>query len=274
MLNLIKERKSVRTYQKKDLVDKDQKIVEKIVKSFNEEKGFFGHKVKLQFFKKPYVDDSGQTKIGTYGFITNPPSFIAGCVDNSFYGMVDYGFIFENMILELTKNKLATVWLGGTFDRKTFDFMQKEHEIVPTITPVGYEEQARSQKEQSVREHIHADHREPFENLFFNESFEQSLSESHLLAKAFEYVRLAPSADNKQPWKILVKHQDVHFYLHRTPAYEQQLGFDVQAIDMGIALSHFVKGLDEQKINYKVTNDFINLDLPELEYAFTVKLAS
>ncbi|BCR35880.1 nitroreductase family protein [Mariniplasma anaerobium] len=272
MLNLIKERKSVRTYLDKDLTEKDLKTVEKIIETYNNAEGFFKHKVKLQFFKKPFLNDSKKTKIGTYGFVTNPRCFIAGCVDNSFYGMVDYGFIFENMILELSKNHLSTVWLGGTFERKTFDFMQKDHEIVPTITPVGYEDKVQSQKEQDVREHVHADQRVPFETLFFNESFDQPLSESHKLAELFELVRFAPSADNKQPWRVLVKKNNVHFYLHRTAAYQQQLEFDVQAIDMGIALSHFVKGLEDKKIKFEVTNDFVNIDLPHLEYAFSVKL--
>ncbi len=273
MSNVIKERKSVRTYQKKSLTEKDLLAVQKVVKAYNENKGFFGHEVKLQFFEKPFVDQESKIKIGTYGFITNPPSFIAGCVHNSFYGMVDYGYIFENMILALTEHKLSTVWIGGTFDRKTFDFMQKDHEIVPTITPVGYEDHDKSSKELDVREHIHADHREPFETLFFDDSLEKPLSESHQLAKILEYVRLAPSADNKQPWRVLVKRNNIHFYLHRTLAYQESLDFDVQAIDMGISLSHFIKGLEEQKMTYKVTNDYINVDLPELEYAFTVKLS-
>lgn len=273
MLNLIKERKSVRTYLDKDLTAKDLKAVEQIIETYHNKQGFFKNKVKLQFFKKPFLNDEKQTKIGTYGFITNPRCFIAGCVDNTFYGMVDYGFIFENMILDLTAKKLSTVWLGGTFERKTFDFMQKGNDIVPTITPVGYEDTHQSQKEQDVRDHVHANHREPFETLFFNESLDQPLSEAHLLAPIFELVRFAPSADNKQPWRILVKKDMVHFYLHRSPAYQEQLAFDVQAIDMGIALSHFVKGLESQNIKFEVTNSFVNIDLPELEYAFSVKLA-
>ncbi len=274
MLNVIKERKSVRTYQKKGLSEKDLKAVQAVVKNLNGNKGFFGHQVKLQFFEKPFIDQEEKIKIGTYGYITNPPSFIAGCVDNTFYGMVDYGYIFEQMILSLTEQKLSTVWIGGTFERKMFDFMQKDHEIVPTITPVGYEEHDKSSKEVDVREHVHADHREPFESLFFDNELDKPLSESHFLAKALEYVRLAPSADNKQPWRVLVKNKNVHFYLHRSEAYQDNLTFDVQAIDMGIALSHFIKGLEEQKMTYSVTNDYVNVDLPELEYAFSVKLSS
>lgn len=272
MLNLIKERKSVRTYKDKALTAKDLKIVGDILKKYNQKEGFFGYKVKLQLFDKPYIDSGEKTQIGTYGFIKNAKCFIAGCVDNSFYGMVDYGFVFENMILDLTKNQLSTVWLGGTFNRKIFDFMQKDHEIVPTITPVGYEDSDQSEKEQAVREQVHADHREPFETLFFDASFEKPLLESHKLASLLELVRLAPSADNKQPWRVLVKKNKVHFYVHREQVYKQQLEFDVQAIDMGIALSHFVKGLEENKMKYTVTNDFINVGLPEFEYAFSVNL--
>ncbi|AUD63182.1 hypothetical protein BK010_06115 [Tenericutes bacterium MO-XQ] len=275
MLIVIKERKSVRTYLEKDLTEKDLKAVKQIVKKYNETKGYFGHEVKLDFFDKPFVYTPKKAKIGTYGFITNPPSFIAGCVDNSFYGMVDYGFIFENMILDLTEKKLGTVWIGGTFDRHTFDFMHKDHEIVPTITPVGYEDaDHHSSKEDEVRERVHADRREPFDKLFFNNDFDTPLDETHAFAKALNYVRLAPSTDNKQPWRILVKDHDVHFYLERTPAYGESLDFDVQAIDMGIALSHFVKGLEELGLKFKVSNDFVNIKLPDYEYAFSVKVSS
>jgi nitroreductase len=41
MLNLIKERKSVRTYLDKELTAKDLKTVEKIIETYNNAEGFF-----------------------------------------------------------------------------------------------------------------------------------------------------------------------------------------------------------------------------------------
>jgi hypothetical protein len=58
-----------------------------------------------------------------------------------------------------------------------------------------------------------------------------------------ECVRLAPSASNKQPWRV-IRGKDskelFHFYLKRTPGYEKLFkDIKLQNVDMGIALCHF-----------------------------------
>ena len=83
MLNVIKERKSVRTYLEKELSEKDLKAVKQIVKKYNETKGFFGHEVKLDLFEKPFKNGLAGSKfiialIGIFfiGFLPNKLLFI------------------------------------------------------------------------------------------------------------------------------------------------------------------------------------------------------
>jgi nitroreductase len=58
-------------------------------------------------------------------------------------------------------------------------------------------------------------------------------------------VRLAPSASNRQPWRIVRDRQtgDFHFFLRRDAGYGRQLRWlkvlDLQMVDMGIAACHF-----------------------------------
>jgi hypothetical protein len=58
-------------------------------------------------------------------------------------------------------------------------------------------------------------------------------------------VRIAPSASNKQPWRVVKDGQRWHFYMQRTPGYREDplkifLGLcDLQRLDLGIALCHF-----------------------------------
>jgi hypothetical protein len=57
-----------------------------------------------------------------------------------------------------------------------------------------------------------------------------------------ECVRMAPSASNKQPWRIIKgRGQNVmHFYLKRTPGYDNIIkDIRLQNVDMGIAMCHF-----------------------------------
>ena len=57
---------------------------------------------------------------------------------------------------------------------------------------------------------------------------------------------MAPSATNKQPWRIVRDGHAWHFYLRRTRGYGKNSALftvlriaDLQRVDMGIALCHF-----------------------------------
>ena len=67
------------------------------------------------------------------------------------------------------------------------------------------------------------------------------------LTEAFEAVRLAPSAANRQPWRAVITESGVHFYEQKS-IKDSPLG-DVQKVDMGIALCHFDLSLEEDGIS-------------------------
>jgi nitroreductase len=57
---------------------------------------------------------------------------------------------------------------------------------------------------------------------------------------------MAPSASNKQPWRIVRRGRDWHFYLQRTKGYGKGSAIfvmlrlaDLQRVDLGIAMCHF-----------------------------------
>ena len=91
-----------------------------------------------------------------------------------------------------------------------------------------------------MRKGIRADERLDFEALFFDGDTSTPLSreKAGVLALPLEMVRLAPSAVNKQPWRVIVKDGAAHFYCKRSKGVGGgQL--DMQMIDLGIALCHF-----------------------------------
>ena len=59
-------------------------------------------------------------------------------------------------------------------------------------------------------------------------------------------VRFAPSAVNKQPWRIIAVGDRYHFYEKKDNGYVGEATGDLQKIDVGIALCHFVMGFEEQ----------------------------
>lgn len=266
MIDTINKRISVRTYQKKALTAKDEQDVKDVLLKLKELKGPFGNQVRLFFYDSPYVGDEVSIQIGTYGFIKNPPAFVAGCVKNTFESIVDYGYVFEKVILEITKLGLGTVWLGGTFNRDAFEYLLAEGEIVPAITPVGYPAEKKSIREKIIRKSAKGDSRKPFNEMFFENDLKTPLENSNAIAKYLELVRVGPSASNKQPWRAVVKGNKVHFYLEKTKGYAESLSFDIQALDLGIAICHFESGLITDKKSYAIGVDQDHPTFDSLKY--------
>jgi hypothetical protein len=89
-------------------------------------------------------------------------------------------------------------------------------------------------------------------------------------------VRGAPSASNKQPWRIVRVGRDWHFYLERTPGYwgrSKRLVqiADLQRVDIGIAMCHFDLAAREEGLQgkWQVADPGIELGGHLLEYRAT-----
>ena len=60
------------------------------------------------------------------------------------------------------------------------------------------------------------------------------------------------------------ENQIAHFYIERTPKYGNALGYDIQMVDMGIALSHYLKVSNKGEV---LKNDPM-LALPNENYSY------
>ena len=275
-IELIKKRRSVRTYKK---IDFDGAFTEKInsmLKSYTE--GPFGNKVLFSLVEKKQAKDNHKIKLGTYGFISGARYFIASQVKNTLNANIDVGYLLEQIILHLTAMDLGTCWLGGTFSRNDFsDILSSESDtIIPAITPVGYPADLMSVRENIIRWGAKADSRKNWKELFFNDLMAIPLSkeEAGPYEIPLEMLRLAPSASNKQPWRIIKTDDAFHFYVKRTPGYGKiSKGVDLQMIDMGIAMAHFELSCCELNLNGYWSNiDPAIVSSEDVEYCSSWKI--
>jgi hypothetical protein len=159
----------------------------------------------------------------------------------------DFGYCMERVVLFATDLGLGTCWLGGTFNRSAFAARAglRRGEQMPAVAAVGYVASKPCLIERVIRRGAGSHKRYPWRQLFFRDQFGQPLSveEAGPYATALEMVRLAPSASNKQPWRIIHDGSAWHFYLQRSPGYRgtARLGGvpDLQRADMGIAMCHW-----------------------------------
>jgi nitroreductase len=218
--------------------------------------GPFG--TRLRFRLVAVADGEGETLkgLGTYGFIRGATGYIVGAVDEGAKDMEDYGYKMEGLILHATALGLGTCWLGGSFSRSGFAsrIQPASGERVPAVAAVGHIEDLERARDGFIRRRVRADARLPWENLFFDDRWGNPLPREKAaeFAEALEMVRCAPSASNRQPWRIVNARGAWHFHLQRTRGYRQAplarlLGIcDMQRIDLGIAMCHFALACRER----------------------------
>jgi hypothetical protein len=252
---IIKKRFSCRTYSERSIEDK---VLQEFLTIVNDiHKGPFGNQPNFRLIHLTSFTIQEAKKLGTYGVIKNARLFVVGTIKNGHLAMEDYGYCKEEIILKATALGLGTCWLGGTFQSSNFAQavdLQKD-ELLPTITPIGYPAGEKSFTEKIMRRVAGSDNRKPWSDIFFAEDFSTLLTQKQagIYSRALENVRLAPSASNKQPWRILYDAQQniFHFFIARSFSYKLIGTVSLQDIDLGIAMSHFALTLQELGIKGK-----------------------
>jgi hypothetical protein len=247
VLSLIRQRFSCRNYLEKPIAVETQQALTAFLGELD--KGPLGTKVRLRLIAASEENRKDLKGLGTYGFIRGATGFLLGAVQTAEKDLEDYGYLMEAAILRATDLNLGTCWLGGTFTKSSFSHkidLQKG-EVMPAVVSVGLKAGGDTLSQSLIRRSADATHRKPWENLFFRSDFGTVLTraEAGAFAEVLEMVRIAPSASNKQPWRIVKDETAWHFYLQRTPGYNISLPFrllglaDIQRVDTGIAMCHF-----------------------------------
>jgi len=269
MKNAIKQRKSMRSYNGVALTDKDEQRIQAYISNPDNLKGIFGNEIKLYLNKS---DGHKVEKIGTYGIIKKAPAYLVTVSKTSKEALVDCGYVFEKLVLYLESIGLNTCWLGGTFNRNKINVEGAvgSDEMIPIISPVGYGAKKRTVVDKTFRKLAKSDQRKEFDTLFFKNDFNHRIEEPSL-REVLEQVRIGPSASNEQPWRVVMTSDGkAHFYIGRTPDYGKgRLSYDIQMVDIGIALSHYeimVEGL-----SFEVKDPGISVLNDETSYVVSAK---
>ena len=243
-MQIIKTRKSVRTFDGQKITDKDKEKLLNYTKTIENP-----YNIPVEFL----ILDSEKYNLSS-PVIEGEDTYIAAKVAKVDHCEEAYGYSFEKMILYAWSLGIGTTWVGGTLDRPLFEkaAATRDNEYMMIVTPIGYPSKTQSKVDSALRESVKGDERLPASKLFYEHDFSTPLDNSE---DCLDAVRWAPSAANRQPWRIVKDDNDYHFFLEHTKGYSSGVGWDVQKIDMGIAICHFLY----------VKNGNLVFDEPEIE---------
>ena len=264
----IQARRSVRTFDGQALVAEDRNLLSSFIETIENPWHI------PVAFKMLDAKEYGLT----CPVVVGTDLYVGGKIKNIPNASAAFGYSFEMLVLKAQSMGIGTVWLGGTMNRAAFEQAMElaEDEIMPCASPLGYPAKKMSLRESMMRKGVKADERLPFEELFFDGSFDVPLTKEKagVLAESLEMVRLSPSAVNKQPWRVIVSDNAAHFYLKRSKGFGHEGKLDMQMIDMGIALCHFALTTAECDIPVQFVQNKPTLTLPaDMEYIATYRIS-
>lgn len=180
--------------------------------------------------------------------------YVVGALPRCAHAEEAFGYVVERLVLAATAHGLGTAWLAGTIDRPAFERVvgvdRDENRIMPAVIAVGTPAPRASALERVMRSKLHADERAPWNTLFFQGDLANPIASPDAcdpaISAALSCVRLAPSAQNLQPWRLVCSDGRIDLFEDRTLPL-RPIG-DVQLVDMGIAMLHLEAGLAQQGV--------------------------
>ncbi|MBR3295854.1 MAG: nitroreductase [Clostridia bacterium] len=262
----IKKRRSVRTFDGKE---PDNELIEHIEDICRDSRNPFGISIRYVLIEKERYGVGSPV-------ISGEKLYIAGIVRKEKDAEVAFGFFFEDVLLKLEAEGISGTIMAG-FDEKAFSqaVALSDGERIACISPLGYKADRMSLRETLMRKAVGADKRLPLSRICYIRDLDHPAQASELgdIGPLLELVRLAPSAVNRQPWRMVIRDRTIHFYENHAKGMQGKDGWDIQKIDMGIALCHFYHGARESGL---VTDCFVNdphINVPEgTEYIVSMRI--
>ncbi len=265
-MTLIRHRRSVRTFDGRALTPSD---AERLMQYAGSAQSPYGLPIEWRLLDAKAHGLSSPVIVGA-------EQYIAGKLRRAPHAEEAFGFVFERVVLYAEQLGLGTTCIAGTMNRAAFERAMDlgPDEVMPCVSPLGYPAAKPSLRESMMRRGIGADARMDASQLFFAGGFDSPLDPARAgdLAGALEMVRWAPSAVNKQPWRVVLREGAAHFYEKHARGYVDASGWDLQKVDLGIALCHYAYGLEQLGRAWTLTVADPGLATPpDTDYIATVR---
>lgn len=150
--------------------------------------------------------------LGVYGLVQGAPHLLVGLIpEDSERARLDLGYVLEQVVLEATRLGLSTCWMTGSYhpERAADAVERRPDEVVAATVALGYarEDSLARLHDGAVRRLVAAHRRRPLEEMVFAGKWGVPWSPAGAdpaLVEVLECARLAPSAENRQPWRFVV----------------------------------------------------------------------
>lgn len=205
MLEIMKQRHSVRQYENKTIEEEKKQIITSLIQDIN-----FKTELNIQAcFDEPKAFDTFMAHYGKFEGVTNYIALVGQKGRDE-----EIGYYGEKLVLKIQSLGLNSCWVAMTYGKGKTKISKNRNEKLYCVLAIGYgKTQGVSHKIKSIDEVSNASNNTPD---WFKIGVEAAL--------------LAPTAMNQQKFKFIYKNDEVFI--------KTKIGF-YSKIDLGIAKYHF-----------------------------------
>ena len=240
----IQLRRSVRRYDRRDVPPCDLERIEARIKALE---GLPGEGAFSSSLRSITADDLAA--VGPYGRLLNSPYSVVPCMLGGERPLVSLGYRMERLALDLTQMGLGSCFVGalGSETRCCQRFGLPEGARIGALLIFGYSSPAAvgSALNRLVRRAAGAERRLAPEQIYHEQFWDHPAAPPSDLASVVEAARLAPSAKNAQPWRLLQRGDALHLYVTRVNRrYGTGSSLEYRFFDGGICMANMSAALE------------------------------
>lgn len=193
--------------------------------------------------------------MGGYGRILSPPHYLVGYTIGTDHPLVDLGFRMEQIAIGMVQMGISTCFIGslGRTTNVRVRFRLSRDAQMGAFLIFGYpaENIAGRTINAMIRRAAGATNKLPIEEIFYHGTFDNPAAPPQAIEPIIEAAHHAPSADNAQPWRFLLRDGTLTLFLKRSnPKYGSKPVMQMyRYFDGGVCMSNVAMAMDalEQK---------------------------
>lgn len=247
----ISVRKSVRKFQMKP-------FSEELLQQINAYKGYIFPLYRDESYSIQIVSMLEKGTVKLAGFRTDAPYYILFFGSDTKNGRMNAGFLLEKIVLYLADKGIGSCYQGMLSIKKGKEIIPAGQSYLIALA-CGYP-QGELERPSSKAKRL------PIEQISVKKE-----TYNWQMRAILEAGRLAPSAINSQPWRLVMQKNRIHVFLKKPDARFPALG-KLQEIDTGILLAHFKVTADELwlQMNFEVVGAISEREFKNTTYVVTV----
>jgi len=257
MNNLYKDiftRQSCRRYSLEKL---NQNLLDNINDKLDDLNTIHNTNLNINLVEKYDINSMLDGYIGNIGKI-DAPYYLILSNEETKKGYIDTGYSGELVLLYLKSLGLGSCWIGANFSsekiKKQFGISNKVLSLISFGKPNGNLDRDPSNAK-----------RKDISDILINQEIQEKFQ------PIIETIRLAPSAINNQPWRVLIDKRDISLYLANPNVVKKIVLKNLNYIDMGIAIKQLEIALNYFEYDFEIVKK-AQKELKDLSHILTFRL--